>query len=242
MSQTLPEAYLLIEVPDFGRSHVFKYKFKQDVTKIGAESGINQIMIRDDAVENQHLEIIYADGTFFLRRVASAAVTLDGRFMETPSEELHHGTVIEIDRVRLTFLSGYAGVDTVLLLNILTHESESSLPFMTALLVGRNTCVGNVKCDLLLNDPAFKDARLEIENFGSNAILIKPSKAIDGIFLNDAGLTAQARLEPGDRIVLLNYSIGIDFMAVSILENPSVIFSEDEITRYRLLPSNSVKK
>jgi len=241
MSQTLPEAYLLIEVPQFGRTHVFKYKFKHDVTKIGAESGINQVMIRDDAVLAQHLEIIYADGTFFLRRVGSAAVTLDGRFMDSPSEELHHGTVIEIDRVRLTFLSGYSGMDTVIFLTIRSHESDIGMPFMTAMLTGRRTCAGASGCDLLLNDPSLKDGNLEFENFGPNAMLVKPASGLKNIFLNDAGLNALSRLVPGDRIVLAEHSIGIDFIAVSILDNPMSILSEDEITRYRLSPSDTDK-
>lgn len=240
--QTLPEAYLLIEVPQFGRSHVFRYQLKHDVTKIGAESGINQVVIRDDAVAGQHLEIIYAEGLFFLRRVVDAAVTLDGRFMDSPSEELHHETVIEIDRVRLTFLSGYASVDTVLFLNIRSHEAESPLSFMTAMLTGRKTCVGTANCDLLLDDPSLKGGKLEFENFGPNAMLVKPFGKTDNIFLNDAGLTAMARMVPGDRMVLAEHSIGVDFMAVSILDNPVSVLSEDEIARYRLLPSDTGKK
>ncbi len=236
-THTLPEAYLLIEVPEFGRNRVFKYKLKHDVTKIGSESGINQVVIHDDAMSSQHLEIIYAEAKFFLRRVAEAAVTLDGRFMDAPSEEINHGTIMEIDKVRLTFLSGYAQVHTTLFLNIWTHDSDNPVPFMLALLVGRSTCVGGEGCDLLLNDPALHGGSLHFENFGPNAMLVQSSSRIKGIFLNDEGLSAMARLVPGDRIILAEHSIGIDFLAASILENPSSLLAGDEINRFRLTPT-----
>ena len=237
MKATLPEAYLLIEVSESGRFHVFKYRFKHEVTKIGSESGINQVVVHDDSIAGQHLEIIYSEGDFFLRRVAQVAVTLDGRFMESPSEKLIHGAVIEVDKVRMTFLSGYAGMDTAVFLKIWTHDSDSAVPFITTLVASRNFCVGSSGCDLLLKDQSLEKARLEFENFGPNAITVQPSRRVEGLFLNDTGLITRARLVPGDRIVMAGHSIGVDFLAASILEDLGVILSEEVISRYRLLPT-----
>jgi hypothetical protein len=89
----------------------------------------------------------------------------------------------------------------------------------------------------LLDDPTLDNLVLDFENFGPNAVTVKPSKKVDGLFLNDAGLKAMARLVPGDRIVMGEHSIGVDFLAAAILDDPGAVLSDETLERYRLIPS-----
>ena len=236
---TIPiKAYLLAEDPFNKRFYVYRHKIKENIISVGSNRDINIVKIKHPAFLAKHFEIIYSDGRFFLRRIADAVLKVDGIWMEKPSMEIDSGTVIAVEDFRFCFIIDSSAIDVVLLLSLWNHDPDAIVPFSVNLVGSKRFSIGAKDADVLLKDPALENGKILIETFGPNAVLLSTRGVEGGLFIEDQEIKPKTivRLIPGDRIVMEDYTLGVDFFSPKLLEMPETVLARYELDAYRMTP------
>jgi len=221
------EAYLFIEV----HAKVYKFQFREPLTAVGTAED-NAVRIREPSINPHHILFTFANGKFYLRRLEDSSVWLNAEKMESFSEELRFGDLIQIGDVRLRLVEGGAMTDTAVMFMVVSNVDEAIRPWQ--LFLSRKTCivVGDAPADLLLSGVA-AGIRIVVENYGANAqYLLPPEMPEQPLYLNEESVSRRVKLKDQDVIRTKGFSMRLRMMRGEAMDDPEGLLWTEVMRRY----------
>lgn len=221
------EAYLFIEVKD----KIFKYKFDQVVTSVGSAED-NVVRIKDPSITKHHVLFTYVEGKFFLRRVEDSPVRLNGEKVESYSEELRGGDVIQCGDVRLRLAEGGSSADTAVMLILAPHMPESIRPWYLFLSKKCEITVGENQADLFIFG-SLPQENLVIENYGAGLQYLVPPQGAK-VLLNEEIVQRRVRLHDRDVIKLRAHTMRVRILSKHVMDDPEALLWPEMMRKYEV--------
>ncbi len=185
-------AFLFLEA---GR-RVYRCQFTKDLTLIGSDRS-NDIVIRDESVEESHAQISRARDIYTLRPLGEAEVRVDGDEVEA-GYELMNGNRIEIGDTDILFAREMLQAPTTVHL-LIRKPGEPPMGFWTS---KSTVVIGRERGDIIVDDPLLSKVHTIVENFCDGGQFLLDARSERGTGLNGESIEARHRLVDGDIITI----------------------------------------